>query len=137
MATSSAASTSYTSRADFESSYTTLFKTFATQRTKSLAWRKWQLKQCWWLIDENEAAITEALRLDLNRHDLESYTTDIMGVKKTILEHIEHLEEWTADVKPNAGFLFGTVMKARLRREALGVGLIVSSAGYGCSPRCH
>jgi hypothetical protein len=38
----------YTSEAEFDEAYKTLFSTFATGKTKDLAWRKWQLKQVWY-----------------------------------------------------------------------------------------
>lgn len=120
----------YTSREDFQDSYNTLFTSFASHKTKSLAWRKWQLKQCWWMVDDNEAAITNALRADLNRHDLESHLSDINGVKTDIIAHIKNLEKWTADVRPDAGFLFKTLAKARMRKEPLGVALIISAWNF-------
>lgn len=120
----------YTTASARDASYEVLFKTFAKGKTKSLKWRQWQLKQCWWMLIDNEQRILEALRLDLNRHDFESLAADVAGLKKDTLEHIEHLAEWTGDVKPDAGFIFGTVGKARIRREPLGVTLIVGAWNF-------
>ncbi|KAH0536207.1 hypothetical protein FGG08_006915 [Glutinoglossum americanum] len=121
---------SFTTPEQFEDAYTTLFKTFDTGKTKSLAWRKWQLKQCWWMIVENEDRIAKALKADLNRPEFESYAADIRGMKLDILEHIEHFEEWAADEIPDAGFLFGTLGRARIRKEPLGVGLIIGAWNF-------
>jgi aldehyde dehydrogenase (NAD+) len=97
----------FTSEKEFEDAYTTLFQTFATGKTKSLAWRKWQLKQVWWMIVDNEKAILAALKSDLNRHEFEARGSDLFGLKQDTLEHIQHLEEWAADEIPNAGIIFG------------------------------
>ncbi len=79
------------------------------------------------MVADNEEAIIRALRSDLNRHDLESYYLDIGGVKSDILHHIKNLETWTADEIPDAGFLFGTLCGARIRKEPLGVALILGT----------
>ncbi len=79
------------------------------------------------MVADNEEAIIRALRSDLNRHDLESYYLDIGGVKSDVLHHIKNLETWTADEVPDAGFLFGTLCGARIRKEPLGVALILGT----------
>ena len=121
---------SYTSPDELEEAYSTLFATFRTGRTKSLAWRKWQLKQFWWMIVDNEERIVHALHQDLHRHPMESKTVDIHGLKVEIMESIIHLEEWAADEIPDAGFIFGTLGKARVRKEPLGVALIIGAWNF-------
>lgn len=111
--------------------HTILNRTFRTGLTKSIAWRKWQLKQMWWMLCDNEKAIAAALRRDLNRHDFESYYADIGSVKTDILTHLAKVEEWAADEIPNAGFFFGTLGGARIRKEPLGVALILGSRYFG------
>src|SRR5271167_357140 len=102
----------FTSQADFDESYATVFRTFASGKTKSLSFRKWQLKQIWWMIEDNHPRILQALHLDLHRSELESTAFDILGLKKDILDHIDNLELWTADTIPDAGFVFSTLGKA-------------------------
>ena len=110
--------------------YTILTSTFKTGLTKSLAWRKWQLKQLFWMIYDNEPAIAAALHKDLHRHDFESYYADIDALKKDILMHLAHVEEWSTDEYPNAGFVFGTLCKARIRKEPRGVALIIGAWNF-------
>ncbi|KAI0570968.1 Aldehyde dehydrogenase [Pyrenophora tritici-repentis] len=114
------------SPSDFSTTCRELNETFASGRTKSIQWRKWQLKQQWWMIDENENEILAALTSDLGRHEMECRSPDILGLKTDILEHIEKIEEW-AVTKPihDAGLLFGRLGKARLLMEPLGVVLII------------
>lgn len=120
----------YTTPKQLENAYTTLHRTFKTGKTKSLAWRKWQLKQLFWMVADNEEAIAKALKADLNRHEFESYYADIEGVKKDILHTLVHVEEWAADEIPDAGFLFGTLCSARIRKEPLGVALIIGTWNF-------
>jgi hypothetical protein len=102
--------TNYTSAEEFEKIYSTLNATFKSGKTKDLRWRKWQLKQLWWMLEENEGRINIALQKDLNRHDFESYFTDLAGCKHDVLEHIKNLEKWTKDEPiAGAGFIFGTI----------------------------
>lgn len=61
------------------------------------------------MMVENEAAIEKALFADLHRHDMESHVFDISIVKEAIQDHIAHLEEWTADSYPEAGFIFSMI----------------------------
>lgn len=103
----------------------TLNTTFKGGLTKSIAWRKWQLKQVWWMVCDHEKAIASALHKDLHRHDFETHIADIGGVKADILNHLDKVEGWAADDIPDAGFLFGTLGKARIRKEPLGVALII------------
>jgi len=101
---------SFTSAEEFEKIYSTLNETFKSGKTKDLKWRKWQLKQLWWMLEENEGRINIALAKDLNRHDFESYFTDLAGCKHDVLEHIKNLEKWTKDEPvAGAGFIFGTI----------------------------
>lgn len=122
--------TQYTTREDFEDSYRTLFTTFSTGRTKSLAWRRWQLKQLWFLIEDNEDRINEALRKDLNRHRFESMLGDISAVKGDVLSHLKHMKEWTADESLDAGFLARYLTGGRIRKDPLGVALIIGAWNF-------
>ena len=120
----------YTTPEQLDNAYTTIHETFKTGKTKSLAWRNWQLKQMFWMVADNEEAIVKALKTDLNRHEFESYYADIEGVKKDILHTLAHVEEWAADEIPDAGFLFGTLGSARIRKEPLGVALIIGTWNF-------
>ena len=122
---------SFSTPAEIETAHQTLVKTFKTGKTKSLAWRKWQLKQIWWLMEDNEKAIIDALSADLNRHELETQFADINGVKSDVLLHLSKLERWAADEIPeDAGFLFGTICHARIRREPLGVAFVIGAWNF-------
>ena len=120
----------YTTTEQLQEAHTTLTRTFKSNLTKSLAWRKWQLKQLWWLITDNENAIITALHTDLHRHDYETYYADIGAVKSDILFHLSKVEEWSQDEIPDAGFLFKTLGKARIRKEPRGVALVIGAWNF-------
>ncbi|KAM0391240.1 hypothetical protein ACHAO7_011745 [Fusarium culmorum] len=120
----------YSSQAEVNEAHATLHATFKTGLTKKLAWRKWQLKQLWWLIEDNEDRIIAALKADLNRHPIESVAADISNLKKEILEHIKNLEKWVATTAIDAGFIGTRLMNARLRKEPLGVTLIIGAWNF-------
>ena len=120
----------YTSSDQVKEAHATLVNTFKSGKTKSLAWRKWQLKQIWWMIEDNEQRIINALHSDLHRDELESYLADIGAPKTDILLALDNVERWSADQIPDAGILFGTICKARIRQEPLGVALIMSAWNF-------
>ncbi|KAF2802844.1 aldehyde dehydrogenase [Mytilinidion resinicola] len=115
----------YTTDAEFEDAYETIQRTFRSGKTKSLAWRKWQLKQIWWMIEDNEAEMVKALNTDLNRHEFETHFVEFMSMKNDVLDHLKHLEEWAADEIPDAGLIMGRLSGAHIRKEPLGVALII------------
>jgi aldehyde dehydrogenase (NAD+) len=116
---------SYTTDAEFEDAYETLQRTFRSGKTKSLAWRKWQLKQIWWMIEDNEGEMVKALSSDLNRHEFETYFVEFMSMKTDVMDHLKHLEEWAADEIPDAGLVMGRLSGAYIKKEPLGVALII------------
>ena len=124
------ATSDFTSPAQFKEAYDTLQTTFASGRTKSIKWRKWQLKQLWWLIQENKDKLLDALRQELNRHAFESTLVELRIIKTDIIDCLEHVDEWAEGERPDAGFLLGTLAKAWLRKEPLGVGLIIGAWNF-------
>ncbi|RDW64491.1 aldehyde dehydrogenase family protein [Aspergillus mulundensis] len=114
----------YTSDANVELAYTTLQNTFKSGKTKEIAWRKWQLKQIWWLVDDNQTLIHDALKKDLNRHPFETTLVECSNVKEDLINHLKNIDNWTADQKPNAGMM-GLLLRPTVRPEPLGVALII------------
>ena len=90
----------YTTPEQLDAAHSTLHKTFKSGKTKSIEWRKWQLKQIFWMVKDNEDAIAKVLHADLNRHDFESFFVEIEGMKKDVLAHIDHVDESAAGMRP-------------------------------------
>ncbi|KAJ5370470.1 uncharacterized protein N7496_006562 [Penicillium cataractarum] len=110
--------------------HSTLVSTFRTGKTKDIAWRKWQLKQLWWLVEENEQAIVDAIKGDLNRPGFETYLTDLAGIRKDILYHLDNIDTWTADEPVGDSFIAKRLGVARIRKEPLGVVLIIGAWNF-------
>lgn len=115
---------------DIQSSFNALSRTFRTGKTKELAWRKWQLKQLWWLVEDNEAALMDAIEQDLNRPKAETYITDIAGVRKDIIYHLDNIDTWAADEIIGDSFITRSLGVARIRKEPLGVVLIIGAWNF-------
>ncbi|PYH92304.1 aldehyde dehydrogenase [Aspergillus ellipticus CBS 707.79] len=107
--------------------YESVQAAFASGRTKSKEWRRHQLKRAWWMVEDNKDRIFAALHADLNKHPYESSLAEITMVQKDILHTLDNLDNWTKDEKPTRrdpiNFFGGTVV----RKEPLGVALIIAS----------
>ena len=124
---------SYSTTGEVDSKIATLRKTFRSGRTKDLRFRKWQLKQLYWLIDENKEEILQACHKDLGRHEYESLMADVNSVKDEVLYTLAHVESWAKDTIPDSGFLFTRVGKTYIRHEPLGTVLIIGPWNYPVS----
>lgn len=121
----------YSTQEEIDESYETLTATFSKGTTKEIAWRRWQLKQLWWLVEDNTEQIINALQKDLGRHPFESSLGDLRSTKHAIMYTLKNLDKWTSDVKlADAGFVFGVLGKAHYRKEPLGVALIIGTWNY-------
>ncbi|KAF2012918.1 hypothetical protein BU24DRAFT_494834 [Aaosphaeria arxii CBS 175.79] len=119
---------------NFNVTYKTLRQTFSSGRTKDLKWRTWQLKQLFWLLDENESAFIDSLHEDLHRHAFESLMADINEAKTHLFYALENLQKWAAgSAPPDAGFVYGTLGKAWIRKEPRGLALIIGAWNYPIS----
>ena len=70
-------------------------KTFASGRTRSVEWRRAQLKAMERLIVENETAIAEALAQDLGRQPFEAWLADIASVAAEAKDAAKNVGKWT------------------------------------------
>lgn len=70
-------------------------QTFASGRTRSVEWRKGQLKALERLIVENEAAIAEALNQDLGRQPFEAWLADIASTAAEARHAAKNVGKWT------------------------------------------
>ncbi|KAL3457144.1 Aldehyde/histidinol dehydrogenase [Aspergillus heterothallicus] len=119
---------------EFRSIYQELRNSFASNKTKDIRWRKWQLKQLFWMMDENEDALVAAMKEDLHRHAFETLSFDISDVKNTVLDMLKNIDKWVKGAPPpSAGFFFRHVGNAWVRKEARGVVLVIGAWNYPLS----
>ncbi|NRY05563.1 acyl-CoA reductase-like NAD-dependent aldehyde dehydrogenase [Clostridium beijerinckii] len=72
---------------------------FGTQATKKIEFRINQLKKLKESIKDYESKITEALSLDLGKHEFESYVTEIGFIYLSIENTINNLKKWAKPKK--------------------------------------
>jgi aldehyde dehydrogenase (NAD+) len=102
---------------------------FATGKTLSLDFRIQQLKILKQAILENEEAIFEVLKTDLNKPQFETYLSEIFVVIQEINYAIKHLSKWMKPRKvPTPIAQFPATCK--IYPEPLGVVLIIGAWNY-------
>ncbi|MET0901047.1 MAG: aldehyde dehydrogenase family protein [Mycobacterium sp.] len=72
-----------------------LRKTYATGRTRSMEWRRTQLKALEKLMTENEGRIANALAQDLDRSPFESWLADIASTASEAHDAAKNIGKWT------------------------------------------
>jgi aldehyde dehydrogenase (NAD+) len=113
--------------------YTALFEKqkafFATQETKTYAFRKEQLELLRTVIQNNEAVISEALLADLGKPPFESYASEIGFVLAEISETLKHLKKWMRPKRKRSGII-NFPSKSLLYKEPKGTVLIIGPWNY-------
>ncbi|OEF97514.1 aldehyde dehydrogenase [Desulfuribacillus alkaliarsenatis] len=102
---------------------------FASQETKKVSFRISQLKQLKQLIIDYEQEIINALKSDLNKSELDAYTTEIGILLKDISYTIKHLPSWSKPKKVKTPIThFGA--KSYIHYEPYGAVLIIAPWNY-------
>ncbi|CAN5849768.1 aldehyde dehydrogenase family protein [soil metagenome] len=70
-------------------------KTFASGRTRSIEWRRTQLKALEKLMTENEGRIADALAQDLDRSPFESWLADVASTAAEAHDAAKNIGKWT------------------------------------------
>ncbi|KAJ7632988.1 NAD-aldehyde dehydrogenase [Roridomyces roridus] len=119
----------YTPLDDITKIHAELKAGFQTGKTKSLAYRKYQLLQLGYLIKDNAKRFEEALAQDLGRHAFESYFLEVNASLSEILECYKSVDAWAKPDKPafNVNFVF---MKPTTYKVPKGVVLVISPFNY-------
>ncbi|KAF8579073.1 NAD-dependent aldehyde dehydrogenase [Ramaria rubella] len=106
-----------------------LRSSFRAGKAKSIAFRKEQLLQLAYMLQDNVALFQESLKKDLGRPVFESRMTDVFGVISEALYAYKNVDSWVKPEKPPFDvqwFAFSPV----LHKEAKGVALIISPFNY-------
>jgi len=108
---------------------TTLKEFFTKGETKSVSFRKAQLKLLLSLINQYESRLLEALYADLGKSPFEAYATEIGLLKEEVKRHLKHIKEWSKAEKVSTPI---TAFPASSYIEAVpfGVCLIISPWNY-------
>jgi acyl-CoA reductase-like NAD-dependent aldehyde dehydrogenase len=102
---------------------------FNKHQTKKLSFRIEQLKLLKQAILDNEAAITKALKADLNKPELESYATEIVSCLEEIKYALKHIRSWVKPKKVPTPLPY-LPASSKVYSEPLGVVLIIGAWNY-------
>merc|ERR1711936_1375740 len=102
---------------------------FNTGRTKSVDWRKEQLRAVDRMLVENEAAFISALKTDLNKPPQETIMAEIDFLRNDIIGLLREIDDWTQDtyVPKSPLTLLDTVLT---HPEPYGVVLVIGAWNY-------
>ena len=102
---------------------------FNTHETKSLKFRKKQLKQLSKSIKNYESELLEAFQEDLGKNKVEAYATEIGFTLKNIKSARKELKNWAKTKQVNTPlFMFPT--KSYIMKEPYGTVLIIGPFNY-------
>ncbi len=91
--------TEFTAADQIDADIAHLRTAFASGKTRSLQWRKAQLKGIIRLIDEQEDAIIAAIQADLRKSRVEAFIAEIAAIKKEAQYALKNLKRWTSKKK--------------------------------------
>ncbi len=103
--------------------------TFSTGKTKSIEWRKSQLLALKRMLEENEQAVYDALKQDLNKCQFEAYVSEFEYVLKDIKLFLKNINKWS---KPRSlpTPVLAQPGNSKLVPEPYGVVLIMGAWNY-------
>lgn len=125
------ASTAYIPLEKFPEIRAELRRTFASGRTKSVAWRQQQLLQLARLIQENADAFADALNSDLGKPRFEVHLAEVSLTTERCIICAKKVAEWAADEdRSDQGEDWQKGWKQIVRKEPKGVALIIAPWNY-------
>jgi aldehyde dehydrogenase (NAD+) len=106
-----------------------LNKTFASGRTRDLAWRRAQLEALRRLVTEGEAALIAALQADFSKPAFETQLTETRSLKWEIDHALPQLARWMRGRRVGAPWALWPG-SGRVCPEPLGIALIIAPWNY-------
>jgi len=107
----------------------TLRSTYRSGVTRPLAWRRRQLEQMARMLEENESALLDALKVDLGKPAVEGFITDIAFVLSEIESVLKHLARWNRPKRVSSP-LVTLPARSKLLPAPLGVVLVIAPWNY-------
>ena len=103
---------------------------FLTGETLSVKFRKEQLKKLKAAIIKNEKKITDALKIDLGRHEFEGYFCDVGTIVLEINEYLKGLNKWNRPETHFSGLACFPSLVTKVYKMPYGVALIISPFNF-------
>lgn len=82
------------------------------------------------MLEDNKDKIHDALYKDLGKHRHESLSADYAAIQSDVMHTINNLDKWTADERPARTDLVNFLGGTTVRKEPLGVVLIIGAWNY-------
>ncbi|KAF2157579.1 aldehyde dehydrogenase [Myriangium duriaei CBS 260.36] len=120
----------HTKISDIPAIHNELYQTFHSQKTRSLEYRLKQLRKLWWGLKDAEPLILEACQRDLGKPHFETYMTELGWCLNDIIFVCDNLEKWMRDEKPADMALMHWAMSPRIRKDPLGVVLVLGAYNF-------
>lgn len=120
----------HTKISDIPAIHNELYQTFHTQKTKPLEYRLRQLRKLWWGLKDAEPLILEACQRDLGKPHFETYLTELGWCLNDIVFVCDNLEQWMREEKPADIPLMHWAVQPRVRKEPLGVVLVLGAYNF-------
>ncbi|KAJ5092620.1 Aldehyde dehydrogenase NAD(P)-dependent [Penicillium alfredii] len=120
----------YSTPAEFDAAYRSTQAVFASGLTKKKEWRRHQLKRAWWMIEDNKERMATALYADLHKDRQETFFAECGVTQSDILHTLDKLDQWTQDERPARTNMLNFLGRAVVRKEPLGVTLIIGSWNF-------
>ncbi|PFH47014.1 hypothetical protein AMATHDRAFT_153157 [Amanita thiersii Skay4041] len=114
---------------DIEKIHSALRAGHNSGKLRSLEYRRYQLLQLAYLVQDNAKRFEEALSKDLGRPALESYFLEINASVSEVKTSYSNVYKWAKPEKPSFSLNF-TFMRPVIYKEAKGVVLIISPFNY-------
>ena len=114
---------------DYTEVFAALKATFNSGKSKDLAWRRSQLEAIERMMVEREDDLMAALRADLGKAPMESFTTEISYISGDAAYCCKNLNRWTKSKRISTPVV-GQPGKSWIQPEPLGVVLIIGAWNY-------
>jgi aldehyde dehydrogenase (NAD+) len=102
---------------------------FDSGRTRTLEWRRGQLRALRRMLSERRDEIVSAVRSDLGKGDVEAYLTEVRAVQSEVTLALRNLRRWTRTRRVRSSLSLG-LTRAAIQRQPLGVVLIIGPWNY-------
>ncbi|KAG2214342.1 hypothetical protein INT47_000898 [Mucor saturninus] len=103
---------------------------FFSGKQRDLKWRKHQIQRLYDLVAENEERLIEAMYFDMNKPRNEALVGDIAPVLDECLYFLDNLDALAKDQKVKPRSIVNKTAKAIIRKDPLGVVLIIGCWNY-------
>lgn len=102
---------------------------FLSGKTRCVEYRRKQLQQLYYLIQDNETQFIDAINADLGRPAMESDFGEIISIKNEIIDAVKNLHNWAKPERVFGGLAFA-LHNTSVRKDPKGTVLVLGAWNY-------